>query len=73
MLEELEPKITPLQVESKYGKFAVEPLERGFGHTLGNAFRHTDLDLVGQRNGFLTYARHNLLLVSAGRAQAPCQ
>ncbi|NLO73202.1 MAG: DNA-directed RNA polymerase subunit alpha [candidate division WS1 bacterium] len=39
MLEELEPKITPLQVESKYGKFAVEPLERGFGHTLGNAFR----------------------------------
>ncbi len=39
MLEELEPKITALQLEPKYGKFAVEPLERGFGHTLGNAFR----------------------------------
>jgi DNA-directed RNA polymerase subunit alpha len=39
MLEELDPKVTPLQLEPKYGKFAVEPLERGFGHTLGNAFR----------------------------------
>ena len=39
MLEELEPKITALQLEPKYGKFAIEPLERGFGHTLGNAFR----------------------------------
>jgi DNA-directed RNA polymerase subunit alpha len=39
MLEELEPKITALHLEPKYGKFAVEPLERGFGHTLGNAFR----------------------------------
>lgn len=39
MLEELEPRITALHLEPKYGKFAVEPLERGFGHTLGNAFR----------------------------------
>jgi DNA-directed RNA polymerase subunit alpha len=39
MLEELEPKIAALQLQPKYGKFAVEPLERGFGHTLGNAFR----------------------------------
>lgn len=39
MLEELEPTIQALQLEPKYGKFAVEPLERGFGHTLGNAFR----------------------------------
>lgn len=39
MLEELDPKITPLALEPRYGKFAVEPLERGFGHTLGNAFR----------------------------------
>ena len=23
----------------KYGKFVVEPLERGFGHTLGNSLR----------------------------------
>ncbi|HEY3398308.1 MAG TPA: DNA-directed RNA polymerase subunit alpha [Armatimonadota bacterium] len=39
MLEELEPKIVVLHQEPKYGKFAIEPLERGFGHTLGNAFR----------------------------------
>lgn len=39
MLEELEPKIVALQLEPKYGKFAIEPLECGFGHTLGNAFR----------------------------------
>lgn len=39
MLAELEPKIHALYLEPKYGKFAVEPLERGFGHTLGNAFR----------------------------------
>ena len=23
----------------KYGKFVIEPLERGFGHTLGNSLR----------------------------------
>ena len=23
----------------KYGRFVVEPLERGFGHTLGNSLR----------------------------------
>jgi len=28
-----------LERSDKYAKFAVEPLERGFGHTLGNAFR----------------------------------
>ena len=43
MLEELEPKIGALHLEPKYAKFAVEPLERGFGHTLGNAFRRVML------------------------------
>ena len=27
-----------------YGRFAVEPLERGFGHTLGNALRRVLLN-----------------------------
>ncbi len=39
MLGELDPKITALELDAKYGKFAIEPLERGFGHTLGNSFR----------------------------------
>jgi DNA-directed RNA polymerase subunit alpha len=39
MLEALKPAIHPLQVSDTYGKFTAEPLERGFGHTLGNAFR----------------------------------
>jgi len=39
MLGELSPKITALELTPKYAKFAIEPLERGFGQTLGNAFR----------------------------------
>lgn len=39
MLDALKPAIHPLQVTDTYGKFTAEPLERGFGHTLGNAFR----------------------------------
>ena len=39
MLGELDPKITALEISPKYGKFAIEPLERGFGQTLGSAFR----------------------------------
>ena len=27
-----------------YGRFAIEPLERGFGHTLGNALRRVLLN-----------------------------
>ncbi|MGD8237387.1 MAG: DNA-directed RNA polymerase subunit alpha, partial [Armatimonadota bacterium] len=39
MLEGLEPKIQTVELSPTYGRFAVEPLERGFGHTLGNALR----------------------------------
>jgi len=39
MIEELAPKMVAVELSEKYGKFAIEPLERGFGHTLGNAFR----------------------------------
>ena len=31
--------ISKLCEESNYGKFVIEPLERGFGTTLGNALR----------------------------------
>ncbi len=46
MLEALKPAIHPLQVTDKYGKFTAEPLERGFGHTLGNAFRRVLLSHI---------------------------
>jgi DNA-directed RNA polymerase subunit alpha len=41
MLEIEKPKIEAvvLQEDGKYGKFVVEPLERGFGITLGNSMR----------------------------------
>jgi len=31
---------------SNYGRFTIEPLERGFGHTLGNAFRRVLLSSI---------------------------
>ncbi len=41
ILEMQEPKITTLEIsdDGSYGKFSVEPLERGFGTTLGNGLR----------------------------------
>ena len=43
---ELSPKITALELSPKYAKFAIEPLARGFGHTLGNALRRVLLSHV---------------------------
>lgn len=40
--------ITPLKEESNYGEFVIEPLENGFGHTLGNALRRV---LLGSFEG----------------------
>ncbi|MDR3241884.1 MAG: DNA-directed RNA polymerase subunit alpha [Lactobacillaceae bacterium] len=39
MLEFENPKITLVEESSNYGKFVVEPLERGYGTTLGNSLR----------------------------------
>ena len=46
MLEALKPAIHPLEVSDTYGKFTAEPLARGFGHTLGNAFRRVLLSHI---------------------------
>ena len=40
--------ITPLKEEGNYGQFAIEPLENGFGHTMGNALRRV---LLGSFEG----------------------
>ena len=39
MIEFEKPRITKIDEDRDYGKFVVEPLERGFGTTIGNALR----------------------------------
>src|SRR5678815_2928801 len=40
------PKIQTLESHSEYGKFVVEPLERGYGVTLGNSLRRVLLSSI---------------------------
>jgi len=65
MPEAVKPEIVILEIDEKYGRFSIEPLERGFGHTLGNAFRRvllahlygltvTDVKIEGVRHEFST-------------------
>lgn len=39
MIEFEKPKVTKIDEDKDYGKFIVEPLERGYGTTLGNSLR----------------------------------
>ncbi|MDO4543595.1 MAG: DNA-directed RNA polymerase subunit alpha [Clostridia bacterium] len=39
MIEIEKPKLECVEIAENYGKFVVEPLERGFGTTLGNSMR----------------------------------
>ncbi len=45
MMEIERPKIetAALSPDGRYGKFVVEPLERGFGTTLGNSLRRASV------------------------------
>jgi DNA-directed RNA polymerase subunit alpha len=40
------PHITPLDLSTEYGKFVLEPLERGYGQTIGNALRRVLLSSI---------------------------
>lgn len=40
------PHITTLELNSEYGKFVLEPLERGYGQTIGNALRRVLLSSI---------------------------
>lgn len=40
------PHITTLELNQSYGKFVLEPLERGFGNTVGNALRRVLLSSI---------------------------
>ena len=39
MSEPVNPDVECVESTEKYGRFVIEPLERGFGATLGNALR----------------------------------
>lgn len=40
------PHISTLDLQNDYGKFVLEPLERGYGHTIGNALRRVLLSSI---------------------------
>jgi DNA-directed RNA polymerase subunit alpha len=40
------PHISTLDLQLEYGKFVLEPLERGYGHTIGNALRRVLLSSI---------------------------
>ncbi|WP_350340637.1 DNA-directed RNA polymerase subunit alpha [Candidatus Solincola tengchongensis] len=46
MLEMQKPHIVVDKVEDSYGRFIIEPLERGLGHTLGNSMRRILLSSI---------------------------
>ena len=46
MLEFVSPKIRCEDSSENYGKFAIEPLESGFGLTIGNALRRVLLSSI---------------------------
>jgi DNA-directed RNA polymerase subunit alpha len=45
-MEQIVPRIETLVHNDLYGKFAIEPLERGFGITIGNALRRVLLSAI---------------------------
>src|SRR5690242_21691446 len=40
------PKIEVVQAAENYGRFKIEPLDPGYGHTLGNALRRVLLSSI---------------------------
>lgn len=46
MLDIAKPSIELVAVEENYGRFKIEPLEPGYGHTLGNALRRVLLSSI---------------------------
>jgi len=46
VLEMQRPHIVVDKVEDSYGRFVIEPLERGLGHTLGNSMRRVLLSSI---------------------------
>ena len=53
MIEFEKPNIHKVEETDNYGKFVVEPLERGYGTTLGNSLRRV---LLASLPGYYQYA-----------------
>ncbi len=60
MIEIEKPRIERVEASDSYGKFVVEPLEHGFGQTLGNSLRRV----------LLSFCRALLFPASALRASS---
>lgn len=45
-METIAPKIHPVSVGDTYGRFIIEPLDRGFGTTIGNSLRRVLLSSI---------------------------
>ncbi|MDR0846661.1 MAG: DNA-directed RNA polymerase subunit alpha [Lactobacillales bacterium] len=67
MIEFEKPRITKIDASANFGKFIIEPLERGYGTTLGNSLRRvllaslpgaaiTDVQFDGVQHEFSTIA-----------------
>ena len=41
-----QPRIRALRQDERYGKFAIEPLDKGYGHTLGASLRRVLLSSI---------------------------
>ena len=55
MIEIVKPTITKeIDENGQYGKFVVEPLERGYGTTLGNCMRRILLSLYQEQLSLLS-------------------
>jgi len=42
----VQPRIRTLQQSENYGKFAIDPLDKGYGHTLGASLRRVLLTSI---------------------------
>ena len=58
MIEFEKPIITKIDENKDYGKFVIEPLERGYGTTLGNSLHQFLLLLVFQTQSFIILPRN---------------
>jgi len=51
MIEFEKPSITSVEESSSYGKYIIEPLERGYGTTLGNSLRRVLFSIITWYSG----------------------
>ena len=77
MLEIERPRIVSKELTENYGMFVVEPLERGFGTTLGNSLRRvllSSLPGAAATSVRIDGVLHEFATIPGAKADArPCQ